>query len=98
EFTSPIWVSLLAPFFLGERLTSSRIVAALLGFLGVLIVLRPGFEIVQSASLFVLLAALCFAAFSMITKKLTSTEPTFAIVFWMNLLQFPMALIASVLT
>jgi drug/metabolite transporter (DMT)-like permease len=36
EFTSPLWVILLSPFFLGERLTFIRFVAALLGFIGIL--------------------------------------------------------------
>ena len=36
EFTNPIWVALLAPFLLGERLTRVRILAALIGFIGVL--------------------------------------------------------------
>ena len=42
EFTNPIWVALLAPFLLGERLTRVRILAALIGFIGVVIVAEPG--------------------------------------------------------
>lgn len=41
EFTSPIWVIVLSPLILGERLTSMRVLAALLGFVGILIVARP---------------------------------------------------------
>ena len=41
EFTSPIWLILLAPFFLGERLTRARMVAVALAFVGVLLVARP---------------------------------------------------------
>ena len=95
EFTSPAWICLLAPLFLGERMTISRIATVVLGFVGVLIILRPGFEAVQPASFLVLAAAFGFAVFNIITKKLTATEPTFAIVFWMNVLQFPMALAFS---
>ena len=41
EFTSPIWVILLGPLFLGERITFVRAVAAVMGFVGILIVARP---------------------------------------------------------
>ena len=40
EFTSPIWVLLLAPVFLGEAFTKWRALAALLGFVGILLVTR----------------------------------------------------------
>ena len=95
EFTSPVWICLLAPIFLRERMTVNRIATIVLGFAGVLIILRPGLETVQFASLLVLAAALGYAIFNLITKKLTGTETTFAIVFWMNILQFPMTLIFS---
>jgi drug/metabolite transporter (DMT)-like permease len=92
EFTSPVWICLLAPLFLGERMTINRIATVALGFIGVLVILRPGVEVVHYASLIVLLASVGFAIFNIITKKLTGTEPAFAIVFWMYFLQFPMAL------
>jgi drug/metabolite transporter (DMT)-like permease len=41
EFTNPIWVAMLAPFLLGERLTPAKIVAAVMGFGGVLVITRP---------------------------------------------------------
>jgi drug/metabolite transporter (DMT)-like permease len=41
EFTTPIWVLLLSPFFLGERITRLRLLAAVLGFVGILVVARP---------------------------------------------------------
>ena len=41
EFTSPLWVLVLSPLFLGERLTRMRILAAMIGFAGILIVARP---------------------------------------------------------
>ena len=42
EFTNPIWVALLAPLLLGETLTRTRVLGALLGFAGVLVVAQPG--------------------------------------------------------
>lgn len=93
EFTSPIWVTLLALVFLGERITAPKIGAVGLGILGVLIILRPGYLPVGLPSLVVLLAALSFAVTAVATKTLTRTETTLAILFWMNLVQLPLNLV-----
>lgn len=95
EFTMPAWTILLAPFFLAEYMTRSRIGAVILGLVGVLVILRPGIESFQPAALIVLAAALGFGAQNIATKKLTSTESTFAIVFWMNAIQLALALLGS---
>jgi drug/metabolite transporter (DMT)-like permease len=95
EFTMPAWTILLAPFFLGERMTPSRIGAVILGLAGVFVILRPGIESFQPAALLVLAAALGFAVQSIATKKLTYTESTFAIVFWMNVVQFVLGVIGA---
>jgi len=87
EFTMPAWTIVLAPFFLGERMTPSRIGAVVLGIAGVLVIVRPGLETFQPAALMVLAAAFGYAVQIIATKKLTSTDSTFAIVFWMNLMQ-----------
>jgi drug/metabolite transporter (DMT)-like permease len=91
EFTMPAWTILLAPFFLGEHMTRSRVGAVILGLIGVLVILRPGVESFKPAALIVLIAALGYGAQNIATKKLTSTESTFAIVFWMNVIQLALA-------
>jgi drug/metabolite transporter (DMT)-like permease len=95
EFTMPGWTVLLAVLWLGERLTVSRIGTIVLGFLGVLVILRPGMESFQPAALIVLVAAFGFAITMTTTKKLTNSVSTFAILFWMNLMQLPMGLAGS---
>jgi drug/metabolite transporter (DMT)-like permease len=95
EFTAPAWTLLLAIPVLGERLTASRIGAVVLGLLGVLVILRPGLTTVQPGALLALAAALGFAVALIATKKLTNTDRPFAIVFWMMLIQLPLALVAS---
>jgi drug/metabolite transporter (DMT)-like permease len=95
DFTAPAWVALLAVLFLGERLTPSRIGSVVLGFIGTLIILRPGFDSFQPAALLMLLTAFGLAVTGIITKKLTATVSIFAILFWMNAMQLPMALIGS---
>jgi drug/metabolite transporter (DMT)-like permease len=95
EFTMPAWTILLAPIFLGERMTPSRIGAVILGLAGVFVILRPGIATFQPAALIVLLAALGYATQMIATKKLTMTESTFAIVFWMNVIQLILGLIGA---
>lgn len=95
EFTMPAWTVLFATAWLGERLSVSRIGTIALGFLGVLVILRPGLGSFQPAALLVLTAAVGFAFTMVTTKKLTAGASTFAILFWMNLMQLPMALLGS---
>jgi drug/metabolite transporter (DMT)-like permease len=95
EFTMPAYAAILAVIFLGERLIAGRIGVVVFGFLGVLVILRPGLESFRPASLLVLAAAFGFAVALIQTKALTSTETTYAIVFWMNAVQLPLALIGS---
>ena len=93
EFLMPVWAGLLAVLFLGERFTVSRAGSIALGFLGVLIILRPGIEAFQPAALGVLLASLGYAVSNIGTKKLIPVQSTIAILFWMNLMQAVMALV-----
>lgn len=95
EFTTPAWTLLLAAPFLGERLTASRIGAVAFGLLGVLVILRPGLATFQPGALLTLVAAFGLAITLIATKKLTRTDSTFAIVFWMMLIQLPLALAGS---
>jgi drug/metabolite transporter (DMT)-like permease len=76
EFTFPLWVALLAPLLLGEKLTRTRIMAAVLGFIGVLtIILGPamlsGGRVAPSFNLGTMLALMCavFFAINMITTR-----------------------------
>ena len=95
EFTTPAWTLLLAAPVLGERLTASRIGAVVFGLLGVVVILRPGLATFQPGALLTLVAALGLAIALIATKKLTRTDSTFAIVFWMMLIQLPLALMGS---
>lgn len=92
EFTTPAWVALLAALFLHERMTKSRLGSVVLGFLGVLVIVRPGLESFQPVALLVLVAALAYAISLIATKQLTNRVSTFAVVFWMNVMQLPMGL------
>jgi drug/metabolite transporter (DMT)-like permease len=54
------------------------------------VILRPGFEAFKPAALIMLLGALFFAITAIMTKKLIATETTFAILFWMSVVQLPL--------
>lgn len=95
EFTTPAWVALFAVLILGERMTASRIGVVVLGLAGILLITRPGIEGFQPASLLVLAAAVAFGGSAITTKKLTASQTTFAILFWMNVMQLPMNLAGS---
>jgi drug/metabolite transporter (DMT)-like permease len=93
EFTMPAWAVALAVVVLGERLTPSRIGVVVLGFVGVLVIVRPGLDTFRPGIVLILAAAFGFAVSIVATKALTRSETTFAILFWMNLMQLPMALV-----
>ena len=91
EFTTPIWVALLAAIFLGERLNGNRLIAIGFGFLGVLVILRPGLEAVDPAAMVIIGSAIFFAASNVWVKALTRTESAFTIVLYMQLIQLPLS-------
>ena len=95
EFTAPAWVAVFAVLLLGERLTASRVGAVVLGFIGVIVILHPGYGTFKPEALIMLGAAIGFALAIIATKKLTATESTFTILLWMNVLQLPMNLAGS---
>lgn len=75
NFTSPLLVALLAVPVLGERVGTRRWAAIGLGFLGVLVVVRPGAEAAQLASLFSLGTAACYAVYQILTRRVADTDP-----------------------
>lgn len=95
EFTTPAWVALLAVLFLGERMTLNRAAALIVCSTGVAVILRPGMDAFQPAALLIVFGALLWAITATLTKRLIETETTFAIMFWMNLMQFPLNLAGS---
>lgn len=87
EFTTPIWIALLAPLLLGEMFTRMRVVAALLGFTGILIIAQPGVAPLNEGHLTAALSTLGFCGSIMMTKALSRTETTFTILFWLTVIQ-----------
>ena len=79
-YTTPIFVSIGAAIFLGETLAFRRIFAILIAFFGMLVILRPGFEVLSIGRISQLVAALFFSISYLLTKKLTYNSSPFMIV------------------
>ena len=95
EFTSPLWVILISPFLLGERLTRTRGLAALGGFIGILIVARPTPETMNIGVLTAASSAIFFALTNILTKRLTRVESISSILLWLTTMQLVMGLLAA---
>jgi drug/metabolite transporter (DMT)-like permease len=95
EFTMPIWTALLAASFLGERMTAGKIVAIVLGLIGVLVIVRPTAGAVNPGQLLALGAAVGFGISIALMKFLTRTENTLTIIFWMLAVQSTAGLIPT---
>lgn len=95
EFTNPIWVALFAPVLLHERMTAARMAAALLGFLGVLVVARPGYAPIEAGHVAALGGAVCFALNTIFTRRIMGRDSVLCVLFWMTLLQGSASLLLS---
>ncbi|MBL6945514.1 MAG: DMT family transporter [Rhodospirillales bacterium] len=95
-FSMPLFAALGAWLFLGESMRALRLAATIIGFIGVLIVIRPGGGSMGVGALFAVGAALGIAAIGLIVKRLSSEEMSRTIVFWNTVLLTPMALLVSI--
>ncbi len=73
-YTSPLFITLLSGPLLGETVGWRRWAAVILGFIGVLIIVRPGTEAFHPASILCLMGAMCAALFAIITRKLAGVD------------------------
>jgi drug/metabolite transporter (DMT)-like permease len=78
-FTAPLMVTALSVPMLGEHVGWRRWAAVSVGFIGVLIILRPGGGDASLASLAVLFAAFCYACMAITSRKLSTTESSYAL-------------------
>lgn len=74
SLTAPLVVALLAWPMLGERTTVGRSIALVVGFAGVVIVIRPGTELFQWASLFVVWSAVCYGLYQVLTRRIAGID------------------------
>lgn len=73
-FVEPLIVTLLSAIFLGERIGWRRVLAAVVGFAGALVVVRPSYDLFGLTAILPLGAALCFAVYIVLTRRLARNQ------------------------
>ena len=96
SFTAAIFGSIAAALFLGESMRLRRWAAVVTGFVGALVILRPGFQSMQPGAWIVLASSLFWALALVTVKRLSGTDSIVCIVAWnsvlLTLLSLPLAL------
>jgi len=85
-FSGPLWVVVFSMFFLSEKIRLKRWVAVGLGFIGVVVISKPGFENLNFYYIYPIIFCIGFAGVSIIIRKLTLVgEPVWLIAFYFSL-------------
>ncbi len=95
NFTVPLFATLGAALILGEVVRARRWTATIVGFLGVLVIVRPGMEEVTLVTMLPVLAAVFMAITVLMVKALSDSEDPTLMVFYMNLLLTPISLVPA---
>ncbi|WPZ35638.1 DMT family transporter [Thalassobaculum sp. OXR-137] len=74
-FVAPLIVTAISALFLGEQVGARRWAAVLVGFLGVLVILRPGLGVFQPGAVLALAAGCCIATYALLTRHLSTAAP-----------------------
>jgi len=85
-FISPLVITIFSVVFLGETVGPRRWAAIAVGFLGVLVMMRPGTETFQLASILPLAAAFCYAGIHVITRRIGGTESAATMAFYIQIM------------
>ncbi len=85
-FISPLVITLFSVVFLGEVVGPRRWAAIAVGFIGVLVMMRPGTASFQIASLLPLVAAICYAGLHTLTRRIGSTESAATMAFYIQIM------------
>ena len=88
-FTTPLFTTILAIIFLGEVIRIQRITALIVGFIGILVVVRPGYIPFESGALWLLSAAITFSIVIIIVKKLTEKDSSLTTAFYQMAFMVP---------
>jgi len=80
--TSPLFVMIFSVFFLGEKISFRRWTAVSIGFVGALIILRPGFGAVHPAMFLVVGMSVFYASYQIATRKLAGVDSSYTTIFY----------------
>jgi drug/metabolite transporter (DMT)-like permease len=97
EFTMPIWIVLFSFLMLNEELNKYKILSVFIGFIGVLITVRPNVESINLGIIAAAISAIAFALTNIYTRRLTRTESTLTILFFLTTIQLIFGLVTSLL-
>jgi drug/metabolite transporter (DMT)-like permease len=95
SFLTPVITPVLAIFFLGEAARPVRFLALAIGFLGALIIIRPGFQQVSPEMLMLLGSSMLYAAFTMIIRSGSRDHSSDTMVFYTLACSTPLALVLA---
>jgi len=98
EFTMPIWGAIIAALFLGENLTRFKLAAIAFGFLGILMIVRPGASFIDAGHMVALAAAIGFAVSVTLTKVITRKDSALTVIFLMFAIQTVIGAVPAYLT
>jgi drug/metabolite transporter (DMT)-like permease len=98
RFSGPIMITLLSVFMLGEKVGPVRWLALMVGFLGVLLIVRPGAGTFNLGSVFILISVLFYALTVISTRKLQATDSSATMAYYSSLVYLAAALILAPLT
>jgi drug/metabolite transporter (DMT)-like permease len=96
-FTTPLFLTVLAALVLHETVRRRRWSATACGFLGVLIMLRPGDGVLEPAALAALLGAACIATVRLLIKRLAETDGSLTIIVWFGLISTAVSAVPAAL-
>jgi len=95
SFTKPLFLTVLASVLLGERIRRRRITATIVGFLGVVLILRPGAGAIQPAAFVALFGALSVAFVVVTVKKLVRTESGVTVLIYFGVISTAIAAVPA---
>ena len=94
-FTTPLFTTILAVIVLGEVIRFHRTAALILGFFGIIVIIRPGYLPFEYGTLLMLCASFSFSFVLIFVKKLSDTDSSLTIIFYHLLFMTPVFFILS---
>ena len=91
QFTEPLFAIVLAVIFLREQIGAHRWVATFLGFVGALVIIRPGIVEISPGTMAVLICAVFYASSKIATKALANTDSPNTILLYMTIIFIPLS-------
>lgn len=95
SFSTPLFTIVLAAIFLREKVGPHRWIATVLGFIGALVIIRPGFIPISPGTVAVILSAIFYASSQTATKALSRTDSPNAILLYMSVIFIPISAIPA---